>query len=200
MVRQHRNNPSGEMARKPESCAARALERRRDAARPHAELSGKLAIPGVPRTVTVAALTRIPDLLRLDIRHVYGCLRPESQAAKLMVRDGDRGAILGRWPHCPALWSKAGEFEGVHEGQQRGSGAVIIWDEGTAEIVPRGTGARLVRSARPQALGGIRADPDRRAALDPRQGPRRSRAARLGHRDGTASVRSGLTWQELLDR
>ena len=29
----------------------------------------------------------------------------------------------------------AGEFEGVHEGQSRGSGAVIIWDEGTAEII-----------------------------------------------------------------
>src|SRR5436190_18634585 len=29
----------------------------------------------------------------------------------------------------------AGEFEGVHAGQARGSGAVIIWDEGTAEIL-----------------------------------------------------------------
>jgi DNA ligase D-like protein (predicted 3'-phosphoesterase) len=29
----------------------------------------------------------------------------------------------------------AGEFEGVHDGQRRGSGAVIIWDEGTADIV-----------------------------------------------------------------
>jgi bifunctional non-homologous end joining protein LigD len=29
----------------------------------------------------------------------------------------------------------AGEFEGVHEGQSRGSGAVIIWDEGTARIL-----------------------------------------------------------------
>src|SRR4051812_11262301 len=28
----------------------------------------------------------------------------------------------------------AGEFEGVHEGS-RGSGAVIIWDEGTVELV-----------------------------------------------------------------
>ena len=28
----------------------------------------------------------------------------------------------------------AGEFEGVHEGSRRGTGAVIIWDEGTAEI------------------------------------------------------------------
>jgi DNA ligase D-like protein (predicted 3'-phosphoesterase) len=29
----------------------------------------------------------------------------------------------------------AGEFEGVHQGQSRGSGAVIIWDEGTVTIV-----------------------------------------------------------------
>jgi DNA ligase D-like protein (predicted 3'-phosphoesterase) len=26
---------------------------------------------------------------------------------------------------------EAGEFEGVHEGQRRGTGAVIIWDQGT---------------------------------------------------------------------
>ena len=29
----------------------------------------------------------------------------------------------------------AAEFEGVHEGQVRGSGAVIIWDEGTVEVL-----------------------------------------------------------------
>jgi DNA ligase D-like protein (predicted 3'-phosphoesterase) len=29
----------------------------------------------------------------------------------------------------------AGDFEGVHDGHLRGTGAVIIWDEGTAEIV-----------------------------------------------------------------
>jgi DNA ligase D-like protein (predicted 3'-phosphoesterase) len=29
----------------------------------------------------------------------------------------------------------AGEFEGVHEGARRGTGAVIIWDEGTVEIL-----------------------------------------------------------------
>ncbi len=35
----------------------------------------------------------------------------------------------------------AGEFEGVHDGQRRGTGAVIIWDEGTAEssATSRGT-------------------------------------------------------------
>jgi hypothetical protein len=29
----------------------------------------------------------------------------------------------------------AGEFEGRHAGATRGSGAVIIWDEGTAELL-----------------------------------------------------------------
>jgi DNA ligase D-like protein (predicted 3'-phosphoesterase) len=29
----------------------------------------------------------------------------------------------------------AGDFEGVHEGARRGSGAVIIWDEGLARMV-----------------------------------------------------------------
>ena len=29
----------------------------------------------------------------------------------------------------------AGDFEGVHKGQSRGSGAVIIWDEGTVDVV-----------------------------------------------------------------
>jgi DNA polymerase Ligase (LigD) len=29
----------------------------------------------------------------------------------------------------------AGEFEGRHEGARRGSGAVIIWDEGTVEVL-----------------------------------------------------------------
>jgi bifunctional non-homologous end joining protein LigD len=28
----------------------------------------------------------------------------------------------------------AGEFEGVHEGHSRGTGAVIIWDEGTLDL------------------------------------------------------------------
>jgi bifunctional non-homologous end joining protein LigD len=29
----------------------------------------------------------------------------------------------------------AGEYEGVRDGQARGTGAVIIWDEGAAEII-----------------------------------------------------------------
>jgi DNA polymerase Ligase (LigD) len=30
---------------------------------------------------------------------------------------------------------EAGHFEGVHEGATRGSGAVIIWDEGSADVL-----------------------------------------------------------------
>jgi hypothetical protein len=60
----------------------------------------------------------------------------------------------------------AGEFEGVHEGQRRGTGAVIIWDEGTAEIVRDGP-----------------------EALDPGQGPGRGCPSGLGHRRGTAGQR-----------
>ena len=30
---------------------------------------------------------------------------------------------------------QAGEFEGVHEGATRGTGAVIIWDEGTLQMI-----------------------------------------------------------------
>src|SRR4051812_25527074 len=29
----------------------------------------------------------------------------------------------------------SGDFEGVYEGQLRGSGAVIVWDEGTVDIL-----------------------------------------------------------------
>ena len=96
----------------------------------------------------------------------------------------------------------AGEFEGVHEGQPRGSGAVIIWDEGTAEILRDEPGHVSFVLHGQQALGRLRADPDRGAPLDPGQGPRRGRAAGVGHRrrNSPASVRSGRTWQELSGR
>jgi DNA ligase D-like protein (predicted 3'-phosphoesterase) len=95
----------------------------------------------------------------------------------------------------------AGEFEGVHEGQPRGSGAVIIWDEGTAEIVRDEPGhVSCVLHGR-KLSGGF--------ALT-RTGIRRwilvkvrDEAARPGSdivAEQPASVRSGRTWQELLRR
>ena len=92
----------------------------------------------------------------------------------------------------------AGEFEGVHEGQSRGSGAVIIWDEGTAEILKEEPGhISFVLHGR-KLSGGF--------ALT-RTGPRRwilvkvrDEAARPGSdivAERPASVRTGRTWQEL---
>jgi DNA ligase D-like protein (predicted 3'-phosphoesterase) len=92
----------------------------------------------------------------------------------------------------------AGEFEGVHEGQARGSGAVIIWDEGTAEMVRDEPGhVSFVLHGR-KLTGGF--------ALT-RTGERRwilvkvrDEAARPGSdivTERPASVRSGRTWQEL---
>ena len=92
----------------------------------------------------------------------------------------------------------AGAFEGVHEGHARGSGAVVIWDEGPAEIVRDEPGhLSFILSGR-KLSGGF--------ALT-RTGERRWILVKV--RDGSArpgsdivaecpaSVRSGRTWQEL---
>ena len=92
----------------------------------------------------------------------------------------------------------AGDFEGVHQGQRRGSGAVIIWDEGPAEIVRDEPGHLSVRLRGSKLSGGF--------ALT-RTGERRwilvkvrDAAARPGSdivSEQPASVRTGRTWQEL---
>jgi DNA ligase D-like protein (predicted 3'-phosphoesterase) len=92
----------------------------------------------------------------------------------------------------------AGDFEGVHERQPRGSGAVIIWDEGGAEIL-RDEPGHLSFAVHGQKLTG-------RFALT-RTGERRwilvkvrDEHARPGSdivAERPASVRSGKTWQEV---
>ncbi len=93
----------------------------------------------------------------------------------------------------------AGEFEGVHEGQSRGSGAVIIWDEGTAEIIRDEPGhVSFVLHGRKLSGGfALTRTGDRRWVLV----KVRDEAARPGSdivTERPASVRSGRTWQELL--
>jgi DNA ligase D-like protein (predicted 3'-phosphoesterase) len=95
----------------------------------------------------------------------------------------------------------AGEFEGVHEGQSRGSGAVIIWDEGTAEILREEPGHISFILHGHKLSGGF--------ALT-RTGPRRwvmvkvrDEAARPGSdivAERPASIRTGRTWQDLAGR
>jgi DNA ligase D-like protein (predicted 3'-phosphoesterase) len=92
----------------------------------------------------------------------------------------------------------AGEFEGVHEDHVRGSGAVIIWDEGTVEIL-RDEPDHLSFALHGRKLTG-------RFGLT-RTGLRRwilVKASDDQARPGSdivaeqpASVRSGRTWQEL---
>jgi len=91
----------------------------------------------------------------------------------------------------------AGDFEGVHD-QARGSGAVIIWDEGPAEIT-RDEPGHLTAFLEGSKLSG-------KFALT-RTGQRRwilvktrDEHARPGSdivAERPASVRSGRTWQEL---
>jgi len=95
----------------------------------------------------------------------------------------------------------AGEFEGVHEGQSRGSGAVIIWDEGAAEVTRDEPGHLTVTLHGSKLTGGF--------ALT-RTGARRwilvktrDAAARPGSDiviERPVSVRTGRTWQEVAAR
>src|SRR5580704_4975476 len=94
----------------------------------------------------------------------------------------------------------AGEFEGVHDGQRRGRGTVIIWDEGTADIVRDEPGHLSFILHGRKLSGGF--------ALT-RTGPKRwilvkvrDEAARTGSdivAEQPASVRSGKTWRQLRD-
>ena len=92
----------------------------------------------------------------------------------------------------------AGDFEGVHEGQARGSGAVIIWDEGPAEIVRDEPGHMSVVLHGSKLSGGfaLTHTGDRRWILI----KIRDAHARPGSdivAEQPASVRSGKTWQDL---
>jgi DNA ligase D-like protein (predicted 3'-phosphoesterase) len=92
----------------------------------------------------------------------------------------------------------AGDFEGVHEGQSRGSGAVIIWDEGDAEITRDEPGhlSFTLYGRKLSGRFGLTKTGQRRWILV----KVRDEHARAGSdivAERPASVRSGKTWQEL---
>jgi DNA ligase D-like protein (predicted 3'-phosphoesterase) len=92
----------------------------------------------------------------------------------------------------------AGGFEGVHEGQIRGSGAVIIWDEGTVEIL-RDEPDHLSFVLRGQKLigrFGLTKTGERRWILV-KASDEHARPASDIVAERPASVRSGKTWEEL---
>ena len=92
----------------------------------------------------------------------------------------------------------AGDFEGVHEGQSRGSGAVIIWDEGPADIARDEPGhmSFTLRGHKLSGRFGLTRTGERRWILV----KARDEYARPGSdivTERPASVRSGQTWQDL---
>ncbi|CAN5718958.1 hypothetical protein BH10ACT1_BH10ACT1_05950 [soil metagenome] len=92
----------------------------------------------------------------------------------------------------------AGEFEGVHAGARRGSGAVIVWDEGTVEVLREEPG-RLSVALEGRKLAGrfelVRTRGNQWILVKGADGDaqRGSDVAR----DQPESVRSGRTWQEV---
>jgi DNA ligase D-like protein (predicted 3'-phosphoesterase) len=91
----------------------------------------------------------------------------------------------------------AGDFEGVHEGHRRGSGAVIIWDEGPAEIVTDEPGHLSFILYGSKLTGGFaltRTGERRWILVKIRDGDARPGSDIVA--ESPASVRSGRTWQE----
>ena len=94
----------------------------------------------------------------------------------------------------------AGDFEGVHEGQSRGSGAVIIWDEGTAQILRDEPDHLSVALTGHKLNGrfGLTKTGDRQwilvKASDEHARPGSDVVAEL-----PASVRSGRTWEQVAE-
>jgi hypothetical protein len=94
---------------------------------------------------------------------------------------------------------QAGDFEGVRAGQRRGTGAVIIWDEGSAEIV-RDVPGHLSFIAHGRKLSGgfalTRTGDTRWILVKVRDEDARPGSDIVAERP--ESVRSGKTWQELV--
>ncbi len=129
----------------------------------------------------------------------------------LRLQDGD---VLRSWavPKGPSLDPavrrlavpvadhslSAGEFEGVHEGSSRGTGAVIVWDEGTAEIKgddPGHLSFVLDGHKLHGRFGLTRTGEDQWILVKARDEHARSGSDIVA--ECPASVRTGRTWQEV---
>jgi DNA ligase D-like protein (predicted 3'-phosphoesterase) len=160
--------------------------------------------PGTEHTVGVVTLPRFvvqlhdATTLHFDFRLQSGeVLRSWAVPKGPSLDPGIRRLAVPVEDHAMA----AGEFEGVHDHHRRGSGAVIIWDEGTAEIVRDEPGhISFILHGRKLSGGfALTRTGDRRWILV----KVRDSEARPGSdivTERPASVRSGKTWQEFLDR
>jgi DNA ligase D-like protein (predicted 3'-phosphoesterase) len=158
----------------------------------------------MPHTGAVTALSRFvvqlhdATTLHFDFRlESGGVLRSWAVPKGPSLDPGVRRLAVPVDDHALA----AGEFEGVHAGQARGSGAVIIWDEGTAEIVREEPGhVSFVLHGR-KLSGGFaltRTGERRWILVKARDDDARPGSDIVAERPD--SVRSGRTWQEVRDR
>jgi bifunctional non-homologous end joining protein LigD len=93
---------------------------------------------------------------------------------------------------------EAGEFEGVHAGPGRGSGAVIVWDEGAVEIDredPDHLSFRLAGHKLAGRFGLTRTDERRWILVKARDEHARPGSDVVAERP--ESVRTGRTWREV---
>jgi DNA ligase D-like protein (predicted 3'-phosphoesterase) len=96
---------------------------------------------------------------------------------------------------------EAGDFEGVHEGHSRGSGAVIIWDEGTVDVVRDEPGhlSFVLHGEKLAGRFGLTETGERQwilvKAVDADARPGSDIVA-----EQPASVRSGRTWEQVAGR
>jgi DNA ligase D-like protein (predicted 3'-phosphoesterase) len=92
----------------------------------------------------------------------------------------------------------AGDFEGTRDGQAHGTGAVIVWDEGTAEVTRDDPGHLSAQLHGSKLAGGFaltRTAGNRWILVKTRDGHARSGSDIVTEQPG--SVRSGRTWQDL---
>ena len=160
----------------------------------------------LPRASNVAAVTKSRFVVQLhDATRLHYDLR-------IQIGDVLRSWAVPKGPSMdPAVRRlavpvedhelSAGDFEGVHEGAVRGSGAVIIWDEGPAEVV-RDEPGHLTAELHGHKLAGrfgLTRTGEQRWVLV----KARDEAARPGSdvaAEQPASVRSGRVWQDLVPR
>jgi DNA ligase D-like protein (predicted 3'-phosphoesterase) len=95
----------------------------------------------------------------------------------------------------------AGDFEGVHAGARRGTGAVIIWDEGPAEVTREEPDhlSVVLHGSKLSGRFGLTRTGERQWILV----KARDEHARPGSdvvSELPASVRSGRTWEQLASR
>jgi DNA ligase D-like protein (predicted 3'-phosphoesterase) len=94
----------------------------------------------------------------------------------------------------------AGDFEGVHAGQARGTGAVIVWDEGAAEVTRDEPGHLSAQLQGRKLTGGFavtRTAKDRWILVKTRDDHARPGSDIVAEQPG--SVRSARSWQDLAD-